>query len=310
MFSLIQNIEDKIYKTDDEQKILNFWISGMNKKKIDNDKFKDLQCFINQILEIKTFDDISKLCGYLHNFNVSILFDIGAHPDSKKSDFVIPHMYVSGLNLPDRDYYIKKENSKIFGEYRIFLCDLMKLLDLKLDNPSPDLNKTADYNTKTIDYYVDNILLLEKDIANTVLSKTELRDPDLTYNKLSFKQLEKITKNFDWNMYFEASNIPKEELIIDQIDFVKKLDKILEKYEINTIKVYILTRFIINFLPYLDEKSDLLYFNFTSKITGQLKPKERKKRMLGWLNNNLGEIVGKKYVKEYFSQQKNRHVNQ
>ena len=49
-------------------------------------------------------------------------------------------MYVSGLNLPDRDYYIKRK-SKIFGEYRIFLCDLMKLLDLKLENPSPDLKK-------------------------------------------------------------------------------------------------------------------------------------------------------------------------
>ena len=50
----------------------------------------------------------------------------------------------------------------------------------------------------------------------------------------------------------------KGKLIIDQIDFVKELDKILEKYEINTIKVYILTRFIINFLPYLDE--NLIYY--------------------------------------------------
>ena len=307
MYSLIDSITSKKRKTKDEKKIINFWNSGMNMEKIEEDGINGINELINKILSIQTNDELSDLCGFLHNYDIHVFFSIFASQDSKDSDFVLPHIFVSGLNLSDRDYYLEEDNKQILDSYKKFIKDLLKKLDI-LDKKTVRL-----YSSKinAINSISDKIIEIEQDIAKAKLTKVEMRNPDKIYNKLKFTDLKKKNKNFNWDLYFSSANLPKKDIVIDQPDFTKHLDKIIKTYEFDILKIYILTRVIIDFLPFLSEEYDLLHFNLYGKVlSGQIERKERKKRMLSWLNSSLGEIIGKKYVSEYFPEKSKKKAKE
>ena len=101
-----------------------------------------------------------KILGKLHNFGINIFFIIYASQDAKKSQFVIPHIYSTGLNLSDRDFYLNEDKNNIIKQYRLFLKKLLKHINSIVDNNENNLNNQ-----------VENIINIEKNIAQNLLPR-------------------------------------------------------------------------------------------------------------------------------------------
>ena len=295
-YSIIKNILKKKNLNKSEQNLKNFWVSGMDTEKLNNKNIEPLENLINLILELKEKRDIVSICGNLHNYGIPIFYSIVASQDAKNPEIIIPHIYASGLNLPDKDYYLLSEHKKIKNKYELFLVNICKYLKNK--------NINLFNNLDDIKNLVKDVVNFETQLAKLTLSNTEMRNPNKIYNIQNKKTLKSLGECFNWDIYLNNANINLNcKLNLDQHEFAKGVDKLLTSSKFDVIKLYIIIRNFIGFMPYLCEETDNLYFDFYGKILGgQIKQKKREKRMIHWVNDSIGEILGKKYIETFFSE--------
>ncbi|NOZ41627.1 MAG: peptidase M13 [Alphaproteobacteria bacterium] len=207
--------------------------------------------------------------------------------DAKDPTRYAVYNFQSGLGLPDREYYLKKDKKsvKIRAEYLAYMTKMLTLSGLK--NAA---HKAA------------AIMKLETKLATVQWTKEANRDAVKTYNMRSRAALVKMMPDFNWTGYFTAFGTPDiKKMVISQPSYFKALNGIIKKTSLETWKDYFKWSTINHMAGYLDAALDQQNFDFYSKTLRGI-PKQRPmwKRAVSVVNRNLGEVVGKVYVAKYF----------
>jgi endothelin-converting enzyme/putative endopeptidase len=58
---------------------------------------------------MKNTADVGRMIGRFHKFGIAVPFSLGSSPDNRDPNQIVANIYASGLDLPDRDYYLKPE---------------------------------------------------------------------------------------------------------------------------------------------------------------------------------------------------------
>ena len=87
-----------------EQKIGDFWHSGMDTVSINRQKLAPLQPDLDRIKEIRTKEDLLKLTADFHSRGIRVLFSDYVAQDDKASDVMAYQLAQGGLGIPNRDY--------------------------------------------------------------------------------------------------------------------------------------------------------------------------------------------------------------
>jgi len=175
----------------------------MNKNKIKKLDKKPLKKYINKIFKCKTKDNLWKLLVEYDKFCFNPFFGFYPEIDSKNSKLVVLNLETRGLGLPARSYYFDKEKKTTRKEYKKYIH---KLLNLYFKN-----NK-----------YYDKIFEFEKELAKHTYTKLQMREPELNYNKMTIKELKKISK-LNWDHFH--SKFPY--LIVDNPSFFIEFENVL-----------------------------------------------------------------------------------
>lgn len=283
-----------------EQKIGYFYTSAMDTNTIEKNGLKDLQPELDRINKISNLKDLTEAVAYFNTIGVPLFFDFGIYQDLMNSDKNIIYLYQGGLGLPNRDYYFNTDQrtSEIRKEYQNnFIKNIFTF----------STDKTTEFN-----FSADAIFKLEEKMAKSSRKLEDLRDAYANYNKKSIRDLQKLTPNFDWNLYFKELNIQNiESVIVGQPEFFVALNNLLQEQNLKTLKNYMQYHLIANYAPYLNKAIDEVDFNFYSKlIKGKKEQLPRWKRALIWEEDAMGEELGKLYVKENFSETaKKRYID-
>ncbi|MEZ5037685.1 MAG: M13 family metallopeptidase [Chitinophagales bacterium] len=283
-----------------EQKIGDFYTSAMDTNTIEKNGLKDLQPELDRINKISNLKDLTEAVAYFNTIGVPLFFDFGIYQDLMNSDKNIIYLYQGGLGLPNRDYYFNTDQrtSEIRKEYQNnFIKNIFTF----------STDKTTEFN-----FSADAIFKLEEKMAKSSRKLEDLRDAYANYNKKSIQDLQKLTPNFDWNLYFKELNIQNiESVIVGQPEFFVALNNLLQEQNLKTLKNYMQYHLIANYAPYLNKAIDEVDFNFYSKlIKGKKEQLPRWKRALIWEEDAMGEELGKLYVKENFSETaKKRYID-
>lgn len=240
--------------------------------------------------KFKLESDIDTILIELFKYNLCFLFDISAHTDLKDSSRNILYWDVTGLGLPDRDYYLLDKMKEKQDQYKTFLTNFKNHWGLELD--------------------VDKFYNWEEQVAKVRLSKTERRDPTKLYNLYSYDQLTQDFGGIGWARIFEAFNIvTNDKIVVTEPEFFKFISNYLELAKSNPdtmieLKNIIKYKLVKSVCTYLDEQTYMLYFEFYGKqLYGQKEPKQRWKRVLSNVESVLGEVLSKVYVQKYFNQE-------
>lgn len=283
-----------------EQKIGNFYTSAMDTNTIEKNGIKDLQPELDRINKISNLKDLTETVAYFNTIGVPLFFDFGIYQDLMNSDKNIIYLYQGGLGLPNRDYYFNTDQrtTEIRKEYQNnFIKNIFTF----------STDKTTEFN-----FSADAIYKLEEKLAKNSRKLEDLRDAYANYNKKSISDLQKLTPNFDWNIYFKQLNIQNlDSIIVGQPEFFIALNNLLQEQNLKTLKNYMQYHLIANYAPYLNKAIDDVDFNFYSKlIKGKKEQLPRWKRALIWEEDAMGEELGKLYVKENFSETaKKRYID-
>src|SRR3989344_9287210 len=132
------------------------------------------------------------------------------------------------------------------------------------------------------------------------MKKEDTRDSEKVYHKLTLAQLQKLSPNVDWRLYFHYTQVATPyQLIIGQPKFFKALSKIIEATPLEELKTYLEWRVISDLSSLLSSRFIKENFKYVAALTGQKKMRAPWRRALGNVGI-VGEALGALYVKRYF----------
>jgi predicted metalloendopeptidase len=275
--------------TPEVQKVGDYYASGMDEKTIDAMRAKPLQDEFAKIAAIKNPNDVLREIAHLHKIGVGAFFLFGSGPDDKNSSMVIANAVQGGLGLPDRDYYTKTDDAskKLRDQY---VEHVTKMLTLAGDRPDKAAQEAK------------NILNLETMLAEASRTRVELRDPQKNYNKMSQKDLQTLTPDWNWADYFKEINLVEPgDINVHQPDFFKAVNKLFKTTSIDDWKSYLRWHLINAAASDLSNdfvNEDFAFNSATLRGTKEIKP--RWKRVVESTDGAIGEALGRLYVADYF----------
>lgn len=273
-----------------EQKVADFYITGMDEQEVNKVGLKPLQNELQRIDMISNVKELQSEVAHLHVCGIDAFFGVGSGQDFKDSTKVIGQAQQGGLGLPDRDYYFNKDegSAKLREQYVAHVAKMFENMGI------------ADVKAKAI---ADKIMKLETNLAEHSMTNTDCRDPEKVYHKMSRKQLAELTPNFSWTRYLTDINHPNVgDVNIAQPEFFKNFNEQLTAVPLDDWKDYLRWRLIEGTAPYLSAKFVDEDFNFHGKIlAGKKENQPRWKRVVNATNRNVGEALGQLYVKQYFT---------
>ncbi|WP_133136927.1 M13 family metallopeptidase [Legionella rowbothamii] len=272
-----------------EQKVGDFYFSGMDEANIDKLGITPLQPEFDRIQNIKNLADLQNEIAHLHQIGVDAFFGFGSMQDYKNSSEMIAAVVQSGLGLPDRDYYLK--DTPKFKQIRdAYVAHIAKMFELLGDNPEKAAAEAH------------RVMELETQLAQASMSQVEQRDPHAVYHIMDMAQLEKMTPNFSWPAYFAAMGQDNLKSInMAMPNFFASLNEQLKRVSLQDWQTYLRWHLIDNYAPYLSKPFVDENFKMATALTGTEKILPRWKRVVGTENAALGFAIGKMYVERYFS---------
>jgi len=274
-----------------EQKVGDFWFSGMDSNAIDQQQLKPLQGDINEIIAIKSVPDLINVTADLHRKGVGVLFSDYVGQDDKNSEQMAYQLGEGGLGLPNREYYFSTDKNSVEAQnaYKKYLVLTLQ----ELGNDSVHASSLA-----------NEVYQLETQLATASRKRAELRDPEKNYNKMSVAKLAELAPNVNWTTYLEKIGINRlDSTIVGQPEFYSALNQQLVKTPIPVWKNYLQVHLVHSFAPYLDSATYNNYFEYVQALSGASKQRPRWKIVLDAEQDAMGEALGQLFVKEYFNEQ-------
>ncbi len=291
----VKEILDSISKASNtagsiEQKVGDFYASGMDSAAIEKAGYTPIKPYLAQIDGIKDAKGVIEFSAQQTTLLNSSLISQFIASDEKNSTANIAVYSQSGLGLPDRDYYFKTDPStlNVVNAYQTYVQKIFTLIG--------DDSVTAAKNMNTV-------YELEKKIAASHKTNVELRDPESNYHKTAVADLEKKMPVIGWATLLPKLSVKADSVNVSQPGYYEKLNELLTTVPVDSWKSYLRFHLADNAAPVLSNAFVQANFDYTGRaLSGRQQMKERWERMYRLTDANLGDGLGEVYVKKYFTE--------
>jgi putative endopeptidase len=287
--NIIKENENKKFKEGSiEQKVIDFYLTGMNLKKINEQGIRSIRNILKKIDNIQDKDEFIKTIAYLQLYTSSPFFNFGVAPDLKNTEIEVLYLGQGGLGLPDKSYYL--DQSKHYKDIRKKYLEYIT----KIFNYSGENLKQAKVDAATV-------LKIETELAKGSKSPVELRDILKNYHPMTIEEIDDLSPAFNWIKFFSDINIKTDKINIGQPDFIKAFSSLVEYTSLTDLECYLKWNLLNSLSPYLSENFVTANFDFYAKtLSGTLKIEPRWKRVIDTENTLIGEALGQLYISKYF----------
>ncbi|NOZ85685.1 MAG: M13 family metallopeptidase [Deltaproteobacteria bacterium] len=273
------------------KKVGDFYAACMDEEGIEKKGLENLKTEWQKLDSISKPASFASAVAHLHRIGVGAVFDLEAMQDFKDSTKVVAWIFQGGLTLPDRDYYLKTDDKskEIQKNYRSYIKQMLVLAGCKEKKAAKKAEK---------------IFNLEKSLARSYWTRTEMRDPHRIYNPMSKAELKKTCPNFDWQTYFNDLHISEKGIFaVSTPKALKHLSSLIAKPGPKTWKTYLKWRVLDTLARAraLPKKFTEEHFAFVSKnFTGAKEMEPRWKHCTKMTDKMLGEALGQAFVRRWF----------
>jgi len=273
-----------------KQRVGDLYASGMDSLAIEKLGYDPIKSDLQRITKVSDLNGvISEIVYERVNGEASPLFGFGVSADSKHPTKNIVQFGQGGTSMPDRDYYLKSDarTKKIQDAYKKYIVTLFTLTGTS--------EADADKNAATI-------FNIEATLAKAQLSRTEMRDPNKTYNKFAVTDFGKTTPHLNWTELMPQMKVSGQDtILVAQPDFFKAADALLAATPVADWKVYLQWNILKGSAGSLSSPFVKANFEYGSALSGQKVQTPRNERMSNLVDGSLGELLGQLYVEKYFT---------
>jgi len=277
------------------KKIGDYYASCMDESRINARGAAALDPAIKTIATLSSARELGALVAELHAMGVNAFFSFGAEADFKDASVVRAIADQGGIGLPDRDYYFRDDpkSTEIRKQYVEHVGKMLALLGSPARGKDESAGAAGDAAT---------VMKIETALARASLDVVARRDPSAIYHRMGPTELQVLTPNFTWSDYFKGVGAPAiDALNVTVPDFFKAFDQLIAATPIADLKTYLRWQLVhasaaVLSAPFVDEN-----FRFYGTIlTGAKELRPRWKRCVQYTDGDLGEALGKAFVREAF----------
>jgi putative endopeptidase len=290
-----------------ERKIADYYAAYMDQASIDAHGLRPLRPQLRRIDAIKTRTDLAGVLGSqlradvdpinATNFSTEHLFGLFVTQGLEDPSHNVAYLLQGGLGMPNRDYYLDpdKDMAGFRTKYQAYIATQLEEAGV------------VDADTKA-----KAIFDLETKIAEAQESLVDSEDVHKANNPWSMADFASKAPGLDWTAYFHAAGLDTQKQIVAwQPRAITGLAALVSNEPLDTWKAYLAFHAInhsAGMLPKAFADASFEFYGHT--LQGTPKQRDRWKRAIGAVNNDLGDAVGQIYVKKYFPASSKAQVQQ
>lgn len=290
--------KSKAAKGSIEQRVGDFYASGMDTVAIEKRGYEPIKATLAAIDKIKNYKDLLAYSATHPLEGGGTFLGIGVGADAKNPDAYIVSMRQTGTGLPEKDYYTKDDaaTKKVREAYKKYIATLFTLTGTE----ASAAQKTA-----------EDILALETKIAASHLGRIEMRNPIAQYNKFAAKDFAAKIPNLDLPMVLTKLRMNTDTIIVGQPKYYEYLNTMLPAENIETLKAKMKFSVISSAASNLSSPFVNASFEYVGKtLNGQKVQQDRWKRLSSQTDGMLGDLLGQLYVAKYFKPESKKRMDE
>ena len=284
-----------------ERKLSDFYKLAMDSVRRNKEGVAPLKPLLAEMENAKTVDDLKTLQLKYASFGYGQPLGYYFGADEKNASMNILNVYQGGLTLGQKDYYLDNDAAtvairKAFKEH---IAKMFRLFGFS----------EADAVAKR-----DAIVRFETSVALISKSRTELRDPQANYNKMTLKEFQETYPNVPLEAMLLAEGVKGEyiqEMVVGQPSFVAGIDKLTSVLTADDLRALMEWDAIASAAGYLSDDVQEANFEFFGKVMrGRQQDYPRWKRVTSQVDAQFGEALGKMYCERYFPEASKKRMLQ
>lgn len=282
-------------KGSNTQLIRDLYLSGMDTTAQGLERMASLQPILDRIAAAQSLEELNALLPELMKRGIGRYFSFSVGRDSKNSEQYVLYAGQTGLTLPDRDYYLSKDQ-KFAAIRESYVSHVNSVFEMAGFSPTQQGQTILNYETK---------------VAEICWPRKKMRNRDLTYNKFGINSWDQELATLPVREWLTSVGLEADSLVVRQPDFFKSLDQLLAKEELRTLKIYLTWKTLDSYGAHLNnafERANFAFYKTTLRGIEKMKPK--KERVLAIVNGGLGEALGQLFVEKHFSEESKIYVSQ
>lgn len=287
---ILKNLLNTTSTDEVSQKLGNFYKLAMDSVRRNNEGFAPVQPLLNEIGNAKTIDALHALQTKYAFFEYGVPFSDGFGADEKEASQNIMNVSQSGLTLGQKEYYLDNDEAttRIRDDYKQFIIRMFSLCGQE---------KSAQQN-------MEHIMSIETALAKVSKNRTELRDVETNYNKMSLTDFEQQYPYLQLRNLLLAKGIDEKHIktiVVGQPDFMKGANDVWKSMGTDALRAYMQWHVLLSAANYLGDDAATAYFDFFGKtMRGRKEDYPRWKRATNQIESQMGEALGRIYVAKYF----------
>ncbi|GMG85767.1 M13 family metallopeptidase [Biformimicrobium ophioploci] len=274
----------------DEQKVGDLYKSFTDMETRNQLGITPLAGDFERIAQIGNHADLAVYFAEANKTGVDLPFGIGQYADLKNPSAYMVFTWQGGLGLPDREYYFKEseKSEQVRSAYRQHIAKMLTLTGITEADKAEEAGAL--------------IYALEERLAGEHMKKEQARDWVTMYNPVALAELPQLMPEFNWEGFINTAQLGDlDKLVVTQVDYMKALDGIIADTPLDAWQLYLKWNVARAAAPYLSDEVYAQHFDFNSRtLYGVEEPRPLWRRGVSLVNQHLGEVVGKVYVKEHF----------
>ncbi len=284
-----------------EQKISDLYKLAIDSLRRNADGVKPVLPYLAQLENANDKDELLQFQTKHAAFGYGLPYHYGFGADEKDAANNILNIYQGSTTLGQKEYYLENDSATVAirNEYQQYIIRLLALFGFTNDQATAKMR---------------NILRTETAYAIAQKSRTELRDVEQNYHKMTLQQFESNYPNLRLTIQTAAEGIPTEyiqTLVVGQPDYLAAADKLYALMTTDELRDIIEWQLIQRSLTLLSDEVAAVDFDFKGRVMrGRKQDYERWKKATTLVDNILGEQLGRIYCQRYFPESSKTQMRQ
>lgn len=282
-----------------EQKLSDLYKLAMDSVRRNQEGVAPVMPLIKRLEAAKTNAQLLAIQLELAPYGEQEFFYAGFGADDKNATQNILNVYQGGLTLGQKEYYL--DNDKATADIReAFKQHIVKMFQLF------GFSKAA--ATKKM----QNIMKVETALAKVSKSRTELRDPEANYNKMTLQEFQTKYPHLPLEKVMNAKGIESkylQEMVVGQPAFLEGANLLVGSIKPAEYRDVMEWGIIDGAANYLSDATVAEKFDFEGHVlSGRQENHPLWKRSTAQVQRMMGEALGKIYVEKYFPESSKKRM--
>ena len=290
--SILKELETGSYQQGTiEQKLSDYYKLAMDSARREQEGLQPVMPIIKKLEAAKTLQQLFDVQLEMAKYGDSEFYNAGLGADEKNASQNILSVNQGGLTLGQKDYYLETDEAttKIREAYKKHIVRMFQLFGFSKGQATKKMQ---------------NVWKLELALAKVSKSRTELRDPQANYNKMTLQEFNTKYPNLKLEQVMNASGLKSQymqELVVGQPAFMEGTNDLLATIKPAEYRDYMEWGVIVSAASYLNDEVREANFDFFGRtMTGRKQDHPLWRRATSQVQGAMGQALGRIYVKKYF----------